>query len=634
MIQTFKEYQAGVARIFASETGEAGEAVRGSGFLVSDRYLITCAHVVIQALKIPSARYTEFPENPIWLDFPHLTKPIRIYSAEVVIWKPCPEAYYNSAYLDDIAVLRLNGSVNQPTLVPLHICESVHNKPFTIWGFPELNGMESNGSIRARQRTREWLQLQVNPFDNPIYGGFSGAPLAIKENKQFLIAGMVNATESNLNLQTQTGGQGAYAITSDALLEIWNKQGRLISILEDVDLKIILHVYNKSRRKDWNTSPGHRTEQLVVDLYEMDQDNNQYLKDFVRCLIKQPGCKALEPTLREYIEVLKLTKADIKKSYHLRKSPIRTDFKKSEVAPSKLWLVIQNAGTADQYQLESAYFVHNHNGALLESGMDRSLQSLRRFFYQSIQILALYKIFPSLRNAQNSIEVLSVIPHKNIKKKDLKDNLIEVLTNIIEGLPPLDELWIEFFLPFKSLDLAPDSWLMNDELREEPVCLGINYPVMIRVWDRLGYNDKRYPFLPKWQKHWKHTNFLSTCEQSLVCCSSSRDKIIEELGNKNACGLRCIHPLKTHSGDLNLPALLMREGVPIALWVRQDLDECLGKEHFADILDAELGRLPQLIRAKRNADLKDSQHIARHISLLWDDPTNVPPNAPSFSFPT
>ena len=32
--------------------------------------------------------------------------------------------------------------------------------------------------------------------------------------------------------------------------------------------------------------------------------------------------------------------------------------------------------------------------------------------------------------------------------------------------------------------------------------------------------------------------------------------------------------------------------------------------------------------------LNDPKHIARNITLLWDDPTNVLPDAPSFSFPT
>lgn len=596
MIQTFEEYQAGVARIFASETGEAGE-VRGSGFLVSDRYLITCAHVVISALKIPSASYAEIPEAPIWLDFPNLSQPIRKYSAEVVIWKPCPEAYINSAYLDDIAVLRLNSTVNQPTIMPLHICENVHDRPFNVWGFPRPDGIESNGRIRARQRTREWLQLQVNPNDHPIYGGFSGAPLALVEDEQFLIVGMVNAIQGNLNSETQTGGQGAYAITSEALSEIWHKQGQLISILEGTEFQRIKKAYDKSRRKDWNSSPQNVLAQLVVDLYEMDSESYQYLKEFVFCLMTQSGAESLQPDLSSYlINVFDLTEADIESAIELKKQPIQTDTEQTEDTPPKLWLMLGNAGTSDQYQLESAFFIPTQQS-----------------------------------NSQEPIKSIPIPQHDNIGRADLKNNLVHVLTDIIDNLPSIHELRAEIFLPFKSLDLAPDCWMVEDEYEDEPVCLGIKFPVVIRVWDRLGYK-KKYPYVSKWEKLWKQMSLSSSCNQSLVCCSSDRDEIISCLDNGMASGFHSTQPLKSH--PYKLPGLLMREGVPIALWVRKNLDECLGVEHFADILDADLGQLPQLIRAKRNAELTDPKHIARNISLLWDDPTNVPPDAPSFTFPT
>lgn len=596
MIQTFEKYQAGVARIFASETGEAGE-VRGSGFLVSDRYLITCAHVVISALKILSASYAEIPEAPIWLDFPNLTQPIRKYSAEVVIWKPCPEAYINSAYLDDIAVLRLNGTVNQPTIMSLHICESVHDKPFRVWGFPRPDGIESNGSIRARQRTREWLQLQVNPNDHPIYGGFSGAPLALVEGGHFLIVGMVNAIQGNLNSETQTGGQGAYAITSDALSEIWHKQGQLISILEGVNLKRIIRAYDKSRRKDWNSSPQNVLAQLVVDLYEMDSESYQYLKEFVFCMMTQSGAESLQPDLSSYLmNVLDLTEADIESAIEHKKESTQTDSQQVEEASPKLWLMLGNAGTSDQYQLESAFYIPAQQS-----------------------------------NAKELVKSISIPQHENIGRADLKNNLVKVLTGIIENLPSINELRIEVFLPFKGLDLAPDCWMVEDEYEEEPVCLGIKFQVVIRVLDRLGY-QKEYPYVEKWEKLWKKVNFSTACNQSLVCCSSGRDEIIRCLDNEMASGFRSTQPLKANPNKL--PGLLMREGVPIALWVRKNLAECLGEEHFIDILDADLGQLPQLIRAKRNAELADPKHIARNISLLWDDPTNVPPDAPSFSFPT
>ena len=51
------------------------------------------------------------------------------------------------------------------------------------------------------------------------------------------------------------------------------------------------------------------------------------------------------------------------------------------------------------------------------------------------------------------------------------------LTDIIQSLPSIDNLFVEVFLPIKSLDLAPDCWMVEDEYEEEPVCLGLSSPL-------------------------------------------------------------------------------------------------------------------------------------------------------------
>ena len=55
---------ASIVRIF-----DTAGAVAGAGFLVSDRHVLTCAHVVVRALGMLDAT-TEMPEALLRLDFP------------------------------------------------------------------------------------------------------------------------------------------------------------------------------------------------------------------------------------------------------------------------------------------------------------------------------------------------------------------------------------------------------------------------------------------------------------------------------------------------------------------------------------------------------------------------------------
>src|ERR671915_13812 len=70
-----------IVRIWRS-TGE----VVGAGFLVGERHVLTCAHVVAEALGIAQEQ-VDPPEESILLDFP-LLAPEKHLIAQVVVWQP------------------------------------------------------------------------------------------------------------------------------------------------------------------------------------------------------------------------------------------------------------------------------------------------------------------------------------------------------------------------------------------------------------------------------------------------------------------------------------------------------------------------------------------------------------------
>src|SRR5437870_4017417 len=60
--------------------------VVGAGFLVGERWVLTCAHVVVQALGLTDYP-SDPPQGPISLDFPFVA-PRTLLTARVVLWCP------------------------------------------------------------------------------------------------------------------------------------------------------------------------------------------------------------------------------------------------------------------------------------------------------------------------------------------------------------------------------------------------------------------------------------------------------------------------------------------------------------------------------------------------------------------
>ncbi|NES25407.1 MAG: S1 family peptidase, partial [Symploca sp. SIO3E6] len=76
-----KPLESSVVRIYS----KSGKVV-GAGFLVSPQHILTCAHVVDDALGI-SRNTVEMPTAAISLDFPRVA-PGSILQARVVFWQP------------------------------------------------------------------------------------------------------------------------------------------------------------------------------------------------------------------------------------------------------------------------------------------------------------------------------------------------------------------------------------------------------------------------------------------------------------------------------------------------------------------------------------------------------------------
>lgn len=205
----FQTFKLSIARIFATDG-----SVIGAGFLVSDRHLLTCAHVVENALGLDS-NSSATPTKTIEFDFP-LLFPGQKIAAKVVCWKPI-----NSRELgEDIAVLEIDSPALPKELQAARLVtgNEIWGHPFRIFGFPQDrdDGIWASGVLRENQASG-WLQMEnITAQGVQIKQGFSGAP--VWDETLNGVVGMAVTADCEID-----GLKDAYLIPTVVLGQSWDK---------------------------------------------------------------------------------------------------------------------------------------------------------------------------------------------------------------------------------------------------------------------------------------------------------------------------------------------------------------------------------------------------------------------------
>ncbi len=188
---------------FLTATGE----VVGTGFLFSERSLLSCAHVVAAALRL-SDNAAEIPKDSVRLDFPLVARG-QVLTAHVVLWQP-PDGDGGG----DIALLQLESDPPPGTqAVHLVMAEDLWDHNFRAFGFPDYHddGVWASGKLRGRQATG-WVQIEdVKDVGYRVQQGFSGG--AVWDDLLDGVAGMVVAEDSEATIKA------AYMIPTDVLVK-------------------------------------------------------------------------------------------------------------------------------------------------------------------------------------------------------------------------------------------------------------------------------------------------------------------------------------------------------------------------------------------------------------------------------
>ncbi len=232
----------------------------GVAFLIPDRLLLTCAHVVASTAGLPDDE--PLPDLlPVTLDFPLLPGRPEVTAS---VHFSVPVAGDNSG---DVAILQLDGEP-PPGAVPLRIVEAedLAGHRWRAFGFPKYPGrggdkdagIWTRGTVEGREGTGWWQLTCDEEASFLLAGGFSGAPVWDEEYKG--VIGIVVAVEGDQRRRT------GYALTVESLAREWPQLRR--KLLADSPYRELLAFTEHDRA----VFHGRTNEiQQLVELIEQQQ---------------------------------------------------------------------------------------------------------------------------------------------------------------------------------------------------------------------------------------------------------------------------------------------------------------------------------------------------------------------------
>ena len=203
---------------------------------------------------------------------------------------------------------------------------------------------------------------------------------------------------------------------------------------------------------------------------------------------------------------------------------------------------------------------------------------------------------------------------------------------------------IHMFLPLKLINFAPDQWTCKETKGFSPL-FGTSHQLVLRCSDRI-YGNPPYTLNRKWERKWQvverlddqshHSTLKEADPSNLRKFYTAVERYSSLAENADIVGVKLTQSLDSLKEDTDEEAfeiLITESALPVALWVRQKIEDSACEAAINQVLqDCSLKELPEKIQQARldafDCDETPSCHIGNHLSLMWDDPYLVPPDAP------
>ena len=652
-----EDIQFSIVRIYKLRENKNDEIeIVGAGFLVSEEYIITCAHVVNQSIG-ENVTSTKKPTEIIECDFPRIASGTSL-EATVEIWYPVK---FNSNDPQDIAILKLKDSVpSQAQPVSLITSEigdlSDHN--YKAYGFSRNEGVWSDGKIQGHIANKK---IQIEDTESTGYAaeaGFSGT--AIWDEQLGGVVGMaVSADKEKLVAKS------AFFIPTNVLLKAWNKlldiaqiEGKISEIISSI--KCIFE--NKSYQDQLNTAYENLKIEVTDHLVDLPRKIPSSWSDFIEIIYQLDEKHLIYPSQSKFswLEifigylVIQLNSRDA-----LAKL-LKEWLKKYQTKWEVLINTLEN--NLKQRSLNIAQKSTDKNPCLFVSLTEENKSlMLRAWIVKDIN-----NYHPTEKEPQKRGEYQSLTPNEGISLGNhLQENeLINHLKKFkreSENICQSSLEKVQFFLPYRFIEkeIKPIDLFSIDEVATATGCdphhWGVDHEIIMRFSERITAeninNQQTYLWIKKCQlfRNIQQQNLtqILKCEEEIkeLIESNNQQTIIfkKHLANNdhpnkilkyhkfnNVIGSRLTNLSQENSLELkNILAILYETGIPLSLWIRPDANPELNcQEKLDPICQCPLEKLPEIIKNRRSAAWLEDNHIGNHLSLLWDDYQLVPPNYP------
>jgi hypothetical protein len=584
-----EDIQLSIVRIYKLRKNKNDEIrIVGAGFLVSEEYIITCAHVVNQSIE-EDVTSTKKPTEIIECDFP-LISPVTSLETTVEMWKPVK---FNSNDPQDIAVLKLkNKDLKPPKAQPSRLISHqnirIDGHQFEAFGFPNDLGIWADGEIK---KGIAYNQIQIEGktvTGERLQAGFSGTAIWDKELQG--VVGIAAIEHDNPEAKI------AFFIPVYMLFRAFPE------LLDTPTIKINGYIPEIIILLKNNYTELEKELNLA---YQLKVTWLQILIGYLILEIKQG--KSYRNELNQWLQkYLKNDWESLVRLLELKREQKRTNL---------------SGGTEQEKEPCLLVSVTKENNGL----------RLRSWIIEDVKHYDPTQESPQKRNYCKSLQSNEGIIIKNLEQQFFVQYLKDVYQEAFK-LCQCSINKIQIFFPYKLIEkeIEPIDLLTIDKNPSfAPPPMGKKYEVIVRFSERLKTTLDQESLL--WQNKCKKLKekkgkIVATITEICGFCDSEPFELYRKIMPENIIGARLEILQESHRE--NVMEAFYYAGIPLAIWVREAENfEC--QETLENIChQCNLENLSAHLKEKRRTDWRKPNHIGNHLSLLWDDYQLVPPNYP------
>lgn len=573
-----------------------GSKVIGAGILVEGGYVLTCAHVVKQALGLEKANAPIGQELKI--NFPFVSLSQRL-SAKVLLYRPAKD----DDTADDIAGLQLLDALPDKVAPAKLMVGHYLGLEFGALGFPNGHprGVYAYGILKE-ELPHGWVQLEDDKAQGmAIQPGFSGT--AVWDQSANAAVGMVVARDK----KTPEAKIG-FMIPARPLLAT-------VRDLEILELKSVLSAYETDLTDAIATAyqlccPEGYLEPTPVDLsgtlnnlkgIKPDAKGHRAIDRFVMLLSL--------PTLNSHTD-----------SQQALREWLETRVDNLQALKNSIAILLEKQTALESTAVESHLLIY-----------------VKPTYQQTGEYPVKAWLIPdaNLYDAKTGAgkEEIYVTDTDTITQSTLTGYVQVCLETVVQRSPK--DLMVHLILPLALINEKIDTWsLMGESILPGLTftsTMGERYRLVVQIAERLHPKVLGF-FEERWRKNWEALHTLTPtnlCDAFVAGsgdCSQGMLKGHWQTNQKLGLKLSKVLAAKRY---MEVFSTLVEYGIPAALWLRCDQFanglEC-GCE-LDGVLNCEPKKLPELVRDMRSkaTSLPPDAHIGHHLSFLWEDPNLIPP---------